>query len=179
MLLTGLIFGVMLLQQLSTILVEQRALPSAHLKRYVIIDLYLPKNIADPSSLSLLLINDGQDLEDMPFAPMLDGLLVSGQIQPIMCVGLHCNKYRREEYATPPCLILPAEENVPKLISYLSSKNCFRFYTRSTPLIPSNKNPLPASPWAVCRRWTRPGITPMYFLPLACFPARFGGVCMI
>lgn len=104
MLLTGLIFGVMLLQQLSTILVEQRALPSAHLKRYVIIDLYLPKNIADPSSLSLLLINDGQDLEDMPFAPMLDGLLVSGQIQPIMCVGLHCNKYRREEYATAALL---------------------------------------------------------------------------
>lgn len=68
--------------------------------RYVIIDTYLPKNIPDPSSLSLLLINDGQDLEDMPFAPMLDDLLASGRIGSVLCVGLHCNKYRRDEYCT-------------------------------------------------------------------------------
>ncbi|GAA4735219.1 alpha/beta hydrolase [Flavisolibacter ginsenosidimutans] len=90
----------MLLQNLSTILVEQRAVASLHLNRYVIADVYLPKNISDPSELSLLIINDGQDLEDMPFAPTLDGLLSSGQIAPLLCVGLHCNKYRRDEYGT-------------------------------------------------------------------------------
>lgn len=90
----------MLIQSLSTILVEQRAVPSAHLKRRVIADVYLPTNVPDPSSLSLLILNDGQDLEDMPFAPMLNDLLASGQIGPLLCVGLHCNKYRREEYAT-------------------------------------------------------------------------------
>ena len=94
------IFGAMLLNQLSTILVEQKAVASMHLKRQVIVDVHLPKNIEDPSSLSLLIINDGQDLEDMPFAPMLNGLLSSGQIQPVLCVGLHCNKYRRDEYGT-------------------------------------------------------------------------------
>src|SRR5215203_1639216 len=90
----------MLLENLSNILVEQRAIPSTHLKRYVIVDCFLPKNITDPSSLSLLVINDGQNLDEMPFAPMLNGLLSSGQIEPLFCVGLHCNKDRREEYGT-------------------------------------------------------------------------------
>ncbi len=95
-----LIFGVMVIDELSTILIEQKAIASLHLKRQVIADIYLPKNIEDSSELSMLIINDGQDLEDMPFAPMLNGLLSSGQIQPLLCVGLHCNKYRRDEYGT-------------------------------------------------------------------------------
>ncbi|RYF86973.1 MAG: esterase [Chitinophagaceae bacterium] len=90
----------MLLENLSHILLEQRAVASVHLKRYVVVDCYLPKNISDPNELSLLLINDGQDLEDMPFAPMLNGLLSSGQITPLFCVGIHANKYRRDEYGT-------------------------------------------------------------------------------
>lgn len=90
----------MLSENLSHILVEQRAIASAHLRRYVIIDCYLPKNIINVNDLSLLLINDGQDLEDMPFAPLLNGLLSSGQIAPLFCVGLHCNKYRKDEYGT-------------------------------------------------------------------------------
>ncbi len=90
----------MLIEDLSNILVEQRAVPSKHLKRYVIVDCYLPKNIADPSSLSLLLINDGQDLDSMPFATIHTGLLSSSQMAPLFCVGIHCNKDRREEYGT-------------------------------------------------------------------------------
>lgn len=90
----------MLIEDLSHILLEQRALPSVHLQRYVIVDFYLPKNITNPSDLSLLLLNDGQNLDEMPFAPMLNGLLSSGQIQPLLCAGMHCNKDRREEYAT-------------------------------------------------------------------------------
>jgi len=94
------IFDAMLLENLSHILIEQRAIASTHLKRIVIVDCYLPKNILNPNELSLLVINDGQDLEDMPLAPILNGLLSSGQIEPLFCVGLHCNKYRREEYGT-------------------------------------------------------------------------------
>ena len=90
----------MLIENLSHILVEQRAIASKHLRRYVIIDCYLPKNIAIPPDLSLLVINDGQNLDEMPFAPMLNGLLSSGQIEPLLCVGLHCNKDRKEEYGT-------------------------------------------------------------------------------
>lgn len=87
-------------EDLSHILVEQKAIASRHLKRYVIVDCYLPKNITHPASLSLLLINDGQDLEDMPFAPLLNDLHASGQISPLFCVGIHANKYRRMEYGT-------------------------------------------------------------------------------
>lgn len=90
----------MLSENLSHILVEQRAIASKHLRRYVIIDCYLPKNISDSNELSLLVINDGQDLEDMPFAHMLNGLLSSGPIAPLFCVGLHANKYRKDEYGT-------------------------------------------------------------------------------
>jgi len=94
----------MLLDNLSHILVEQRAIASAHLKRYVIVDCYLPKNISHSSVFSLLLINDGQDLDQMPFASILNSLLSSGQIEPLFCVGLHCNKDRREEYGTADIL---------------------------------------------------------------------------
>lgn len=102
--LTSLIFDAMLLENLSHILVEQRAIASKYLNRYVIVDCYLPKNINTPSTLSLLVINDGQNLDEMPFAPMLNGFLSSGQIHPLFCVGIHCNKERREEYATADVL---------------------------------------------------------------------------
>lgn len=94
----------MLIQNLSDILVEQQAVASHHLKRYVIVDCYLPKNIARPASLSLLLINDGQDLEDMPFAPLLNDLHAAEQISPLFCVGIHANKDRRMEYGTAAVL---------------------------------------------------------------------------
>src|SRR4051794_23045512 len=94
----------MFLDNLSNILVEQRAIPSVHLKRYVIVDCYLPKNISLDSLLSLLVINDGQDLDQMPFDALLNGLLASGQIEPLFCVALHCNKDRREEYGTAAVL---------------------------------------------------------------------------
>lgn len=90
----------MLLEDLSHLMVEQKALPSKHLKRYVVVDCYLPKNISDPDQLSLLLINDGQSLDEMPFSTLLNGLLSSGQVQPLLCVSLHCNKDRKDEYGT-------------------------------------------------------------------------------
>lgn len=94
----------MVLQDLSNLLVEQRAVASKHLKRHVIVDCYLPKSIPDGGSLSLLLLNDGQDLEDMPFAPLLNGLLASGQIHPVLCAGVHCGRHRRDEYGTAAML---------------------------------------------------------------------------
>ena len=79
----------MLTVELSNIWVEQRAIASQYLRRYVIIDLYLPNNIANPAEMSLLLINDGQDLEEMKFAALYNSLLESDQVQPLLCVGIH------------------------------------------------------------------------------------------
>jgi len=90
----------MLIDDLSNILVEQKAIASNHLKRYVIVDVYLPKDIASPEQLNLLLINDGQDLPEMKFEALLNGLLASNQVQPLFCVGIHANKDRKNEYGT-------------------------------------------------------------------------------
>ncbi len=89
----------MLIEDLQNLVVEQRAIASRFLKRYVIIDFYLPKN-TPPNQLSLLLVNDGQNLDEMPFAPMLDQLIGTGQIQPVLCAGIHAGKERKLEYGT-------------------------------------------------------------------------------
>lgn len=93
----------MLLEEFSNIVVEQKCIASTFLRRYVIVDVYLPKNTL-PSSLSLLVLNDGQNLDEMPFSSLLNGLLSSGQIAPTLCVGVHCNKDRIEEYGAAASL---------------------------------------------------------------------------
>jgi iron(III)-enterobactin esterase len=90
----------MLTEDLSNLIVEQLALASKELKRQVIVDFYLPKNIADPGGMSLLLINDGQNLEEMPFSKILNGLLESNQVRPLLCVGIHAGRDRKNEYGT-------------------------------------------------------------------------------
>ncbi len=79
---------------------ERITLASANLQRDVVIDFYLPNNVAHPGLLSLLLINDGQDLPAMHFSEMLDGLLAGGPIGPVLCAGIHCGVDRRMEYGT-------------------------------------------------------------------------------
>ena len=64
----------MLTEELPNLIVEQRAIASNYLKRYVIIDFYLPRNINNPGELSLLLVNDGQNLQEMKFSSMTDQL---------------------------------------------------------------------------------------------------------
>jgi enterochelin esterase-like enzyme len=90
----------MLTEDLSNLIVEQRAIASQYLKRYVIVDLYLPKNISDSKNLSLLLVNDGQNLDEMDFSLLLNQLLESHQVGPLLCVGIHAGKDRKNEYGT-------------------------------------------------------------------------------
>jgi iron(III)-enterobactin esterase len=94
----------MLIEELSNLAVEQRTIASTFLKRYVIIDCYLPKNIHSPNDLSLLLINDGQDLEEMHFASMLNQMMEANEIAPLLCVGIHAGKDRKNEYGTAKIL---------------------------------------------------------------------------
>ncbi|HET7898867.1 MAG TPA: alpha/beta hydrolase-fold protein [Flavisolibacter sp.] len=89
---------------LSAILVEQKTIVSSFLKRQVTVDVYLPKNTGRTASLSLLVLNDGQNLGEIPFAPLLNDLLASGQIAPLLCVGISCGKDRIDEYGTAEVL---------------------------------------------------------------------------
>jgi iron(III)-enterobactin esterase len=90
----------MQIEELSNLIVEQKAIASTFLKRQVIVDSYLPKNVQSLDDLSLLLINDGQDLQEMKFSTMLNQMLESNEIEPLLCVGIHAGKDRKNEYGT-------------------------------------------------------------------------------
>ncbi len=92
------IFERMAVIEYKTIVTEQKTVRSTYLGRDVIIDIYLPMDLQNPT-LSLLLINDGQDLVKMNFVSMLDGLIATGQITPIVCVGIHAGE-RLSEFGT-------------------------------------------------------------------------------
>jgi iron(III)-enterobactin esterase len=100
----SLLLAVMRIEDLSNLMVEQKAIASIYLKRYVIVDCYLPKNVVSPAGLSLLLINDGQDLGDMGFSAMLNQVLAANEIGPLLCVGIYAGKERRNEYGTAKVL---------------------------------------------------------------------------
>lgn len=86
--------------RLNRIVIERHHLFSRNLGRNVFIDIYLPDNIKDPSSLELLLINDGQDLHSMGYAKMVDHLIYTEAIQPVVSVGITAGKDRKNEYGT-------------------------------------------------------------------------------
>lgn len=97
----NLIFDAMRREESPSILrVEHHYIRSSCLQREVMIDTYLPGSLPDPSSLSLLLINDGQELPKMNFSALLEGLVETNQIQPLLCVGIYVGPDRKVEYGT-------------------------------------------------------------------------------
>ncbi|MEI9808744.1 MAG: alpha/beta hydrolase-fold protein [Bacteroidota bacterium] len=82
----------------SGILVENTVLTSEHLQRDVTVDFFLPKNVTDPSAMSLLLINDGQNMEELGLETILSELYKENAIRPLLCVAVHANKDRKREY---------------------------------------------------------------------------------
>ena len=85
---------------LDNIIVEQNKIESSFLERNVQIDAYLPTNILRPENVSLLLINDGQDLPKMPFEEILDTLIAQNIVEPLICIGIYCGPERKMEYGT-------------------------------------------------------------------------------
>ena len=86
------------------IIVINHIFSSECLDREVKVDCYIPIAVTDPSSLSLLLINDGQDLRTMQFEKILDDLNKKTSIEPLFCVGIHCASDRKNEYGTAKIL---------------------------------------------------------------------------
>ena len=88
----------MQLVNVSGIVVENRSLLSVFLGREVKVDFYLPKNVADISQMSLLLINDGQNMKEMGFAGILENLYAEKAISALLCLAIHAGPYRTMEY---------------------------------------------------------------------------------
>ena len=83
----------------SGVLVESIDIKSDHLHREVKVDFFLPKNVDDPSSMNLLLINDGQDMEVLGLESILTQLYSGNDaIQPVLCAAIHASKDRKKEY---------------------------------------------------------------------------------
>jgi enterochelin esterase-like enzyme len=90
--------GYMQIGKLTDIFSDSHTISSIFLQREVIIDFYFPSILRKSTRLSLLLINDGQDLVTMGFDNILEEL--SGKISPLLCVGIHCGPDRKNEYGT-------------------------------------------------------------------------------
>ena len=80
------------------VIVESTEIVSEFLERKVKVDFYLSPNIEQPEEMSLLLINDGQDLVTMGFNRLLNELHRRELITPLLCVGIHCGDDRKNEY---------------------------------------------------------------------------------
>lgn len=82
----------------SGVLPENAVLTSEYLEREVIVDFFLPKNVSDPSAMNLLLINDGQNMEELGLEEMLNTLYSKHAIRPLLCAAIHTGKERKMEY---------------------------------------------------------------------------------
>jgi len=69
---------------------------SGLLKRQVKVDIYHPTLYGELSSMNVLFINDGQDLEKMGFSKMINNQF--GSERPLMAIGIHAGMERRQEY---------------------------------------------------------------------------------
>lgn len=92
------IFELMQKEKVISIMIEHEILKSEFLERDVKVDFYLPTQVKHPENMSLLLINDGQDLPKMPFEKILEDVYFYQEIEPLFCVGIHCGPDRRMEY---------------------------------------------------------------------------------
>jgi len=82
----------------SSILIENNKVLSIHLEREVKVDFFLPRNVAEPGALSLLLINDGQNMSEIGLEQILDKLYGENIIRPVLCAAIHAGEERKMEY---------------------------------------------------------------------------------
>jgi enterochelin esterase-like enzyme len=62
------------------------------------VDFFSPENLMTDKPISLLLINDGQDMEKLGLTSILEKLYAEHSMQPIICAGIHAGVDRKMEY---------------------------------------------------------------------------------
>lgn len=87
-------------EKIAGITTDNYTLKSFFLEREIIIDCYYAAGYFQHPFISLLLINDGQDLRTMQFENILRDAYTSGETEPVFCVGIHCANDRKNEYGT-------------------------------------------------------------------------------
>jgi len=102
-----LIFGFLLFNlkimpptSLSSILTENVVVRSQFLGRDVQIDFFLPRDMDDAADACLLLINDGQNMNELGLKNILENLNADGGIKPVVIAAIHASSQRKMEYGT-------------------------------------------------------------------------------
>ncbi|MEP7277106.1 MAG: alpha/beta hydrolase-fold protein [Bacteroidota bacterium] len=84
------------------LLTENLQLSSAFLERIVTITCFFPRQelYAYRNPIHLLLINDGQNMEELGLAGILSEMLTADELAPLACVAIHSARDRKVEYGT-------------------------------------------------------------------------------
>lgn len=73
---------------------------SEPLKREVTVTLMMPENYTGSEPLNLLLLNDGQEAENLRIKETLEGLYNTHFIKPVLVAAIHAGEDRLQEYGT-------------------------------------------------------------------------------
>lgn len=84
------------------LLTETLNIESQFLERTVKTDFYLPAYRSDSSFIDLLLINDGQNMEELGLPALLQDLRSQNETVNLLCVAMHAGD-RKMEYGTAKC----------------------------------------------------------------------------
>src|SRR6185295_10555722 len=68
--------------------------------RNVQIDFFLPREMDDSANASLLLVNDGQNMNELGLQNILENLYTDGHVTPIVIAAIHAGNSRKIEYGT-------------------------------------------------------------------------------
>src|SRR5579862_5367875 len=74
------------------------SIDSEYLKRDVTITLLLPEGSEITASINLLLLNDGQELENVRLADTFEVLYEAGMLKPVVVAAIHAGNERLHEY---------------------------------------------------------------------------------
>ena len=75
--------------QSPNVIIENVSIRSTFLDRQVIIDFYLPGNASVADGIGLLLINDGQNMEELGLAKILEKFYDAKLVRPLICAAIH------------------------------------------------------------------------------------------
>jgi enterochelin esterase-like enzyme len=86
------------MQSAKTVTIEKIIIKSKFLEREVEVDFFVPVLFSQQSELSLLLINDGQNMNELGLKKILEDLYSNDQISPMICAAIYAGSERKMEY---------------------------------------------------------------------------------
>ena len=87
-----------ILKQEMSVAEEVLTIDSNFLEREVTVTLLIPEGFEEMGKTNLLLLNDGQELENLQLKTALEKMQSNGQISPVLVAAIHANEERQQEY---------------------------------------------------------------------------------